>query len=148
MRIRSQTLSIACRIGAAVVAVLFSGCDSKNPVDPSPVQSASTTVTMTAAGLSSAQVSVAVNGTVTFINADAISHEIRSNPHPLHNSCPPFDLIGVLAPGQQGTTGPLTFAGACGYHDVVLEDTGAGLPFRGVVLVGTSDSTAPPPVGY
>jgi hypothetical protein len=40
-----------------------------------------------------------------------------SDPHPEHNSCPEFDAVGFLSPGQSKQTQPLNRATTCGFHD-------------------------------
>jgi hypothetical protein len=62
-------------------------------------------------------VNISVNQTVTFVNKDTAAHEMASNPHPVHTDCPPINKVGALGPGQSGTTGPLTVARVCGFHD-------------------------------
>jgi plastocyanin len=76
------------------------------------------TVTITSAGVNPSAVSVAVGQSVTFANNDSRSHEIASNPHPQHGSCPSIEAgLGTLPPGATRTTHAFANAGACGYHD-------------------------------
>ena len=51
---------------------------------------------------------IALDGTLPFVASD---------PHPTHTSCPPFNQLPGLNPGQSGQTGVFTAAGTCGYHD-------------------------------
>jgi len=91
------------------------------------------TVTMTANGLSSGSVTVAVGQTVTFINNDTRPHEIASNPHPQHGSCPGIEAgLGVISPGQTKVTHNFANAGTCGYHDH-QDDTNTR--FQGAIVV-------------
>ena len=91
------------------------------------------TVTMTSNGVSPASVTVAVGQTVTFINNDTRSHEIASNPHPQHGSCPGIEAgIGQLGPGQTRSTHNFANAGTCGYHDH-QDDTNTR--FQGTIVV-------------
>jgi len=91
------------------------------------------TVTMTANGLSSASVTVAAGQTVTFVNNDTRSHEIASNPHPQHGSCPGVEAgLGIIAPGQTKVTHNFANAGTCGYHDH-QDDTNTR--FQGTIVV-------------
>lgn len=91
------------------------------------------TVTLTASGASPLSVTVAVGQVVTFVNNDAKPHEIASNPHPQHGSCPSIENgLGTLAAGQTRTTHNFGNAGTCGYHDH-LDDTNAG--FQGTIVV-------------
>src|SRR6187551_2944892 len=76
------------------------------------------TVTITAAGVSPASVTVAVGQAVTFVNNDTRSHEIGSNPHPNHGSCPSIETgVSLLATGQTKITRAFANSGTCGYHD-------------------------------
>ena len=91
------------------------------------------TVTMTANGVSPASVTIAVGQTVTFINNDNRSHEIASNPHPQHGSCPGVEAgLGTVGAGQTKVTHNFANAGTCGYHDH-QDDT--NLKFQGTIVV-------------
>ena len=91
------------------------------------------TVTITAAGVSPASVTVAVGQTVTFVNNDTRPHEMASNPHPQHGSCPSIEGgLGTLAVGQTKATRAFGGAGSCGYHDH-LNDTSNAL--KGTITV-------------
>jgi plastocyanin len=55
---------------------------------------------------------------VTFVNNDNRPHEMASDPHPSHGSCPEIESgVGFLSPGQSKQTGNLNIARTCGYHD-------------------------------
>ena len=76
------------------------------------------TVTITSAGVNPSAVTVAVGQGVTFTNSDSRSHEIASDPHPQHGSCPSIEAgLATLAPGQTRTTHAFADAATCGYHD-------------------------------
>lgn len=91
------------------------------------------TITITAAGVSSANVTIAVGQTVTFINNDTRPHEMASNPHPQHGTCPSIETgLGTLAVGQTKVTRSFANAGSCGYHDH-LNDTSNSL--KGTIVV-------------
>ena len=91
------------------------------------------TITITAAGVSASSVTIAVGQTVTFVNNDTKSHEIASNPHPQHGSCPSIeDGVGIITAGQSKTTHNFGNAGTCGYHDH-LDDTNTR--FQGTIVV-------------
>jgi plastocyanin len=63
------------------------------------------TVTITAAGVNLRNVNVPVGQTVTFINNDSRSHEMASDPHPQHGSCPSMEAgLGTIAAGQTKVT--------------------------------------------
>lgn len=63
------------------------------------------------------QVTVAVGQSVTFVNSDSRSHDMESDPHPAHTSCPSIANVGLLQPGQSKTTFGFANSGSCGYHD-------------------------------
>src|SRR5262249_4736358 len=53
---------------------------------------------------------------LTFVNQDSVSHDIRSEPHPTHSSCPSLN-VGVVAPGAARQSMALNTWGTCAYHD-------------------------------
>jgi plastocyanin len=75
-----------------------------------------TTITITSAGVSPKDITVAVGSRVTFMNNDSIGHDMNSDPHPEHTSCPAINVGNVLA-GQSRTSENLTTARVCTYHD-------------------------------
>ena len=114
----------------ALVAVFALGCGGSSPTSPStnppptnnpppgntpPV--ATTTITITAAGVNPQRITVPPGTRVTFINNDNRSHEINSDPHPNHGDCPAIDDVGFIAAGQTKLTGNLTVARTCGFHE-------------------------------
>jgi plastocyanin len=115
-------------LAAALAASALTGCGggSDSPTGSTQVISASTgsagpsgaTVTITAAGVSPSQVSITIGQSVTFINNDSRSHEIASDPHPTHGTCPGIERgLGTIAAGQTKLTQGFANAGTCGYHD-------------------------------
>ena len=91
------------------------------------------TVTMTSAGVSPSTVTISVGQTVTFVNNDTKSHEMASNPHPQHGSCPSMENgLGTIAAGQTKVTHNFGNAGTCGYHDH-QDDT--NVRFQGSIVV-------------
>jgi len=60
---------------------------------------------------------IAIGGQVTFINNDSRVHEMDSDPHPEHTDCPALNQVDFLNPGQSRTSGNLTVARRCGFHD-------------------------------
>ena len=109
---------------------LLTACGGGSPSSPSgavTVISRSTgsagasgaTITITATGsLSPSSAAVAVGQSVTFVNNDSRSHEMDSNPHPQHGSCPGLDAgVGLLSPGQTKLSQSFADAGTCGFHD-------------------------------
>jgi plastocyanin len=87
------------------------------PSNPTTPPVATTTITITAAGVSPQRITVPLGARVTFINNDNRTHEMHSDPHPNHGDCPPIDDVGFLAVGQTKLTGNFTVARTCGFHD-------------------------------
>src|SRR3954470_20626314 len=111
---------------AATAAALVSCGGSSSPTGSTQVISPSTgsvgpsgaTAPITAAGVSPSQVSITVGQSVTFVNNDSRAHEMASDPHPTHGTCPGIESgIGTLAAGQTKLTQGFATAGTCGYHD-------------------------------
>jgi plastocyanin len=129
---------------AALVAM--SACGSSSPTSPSggsgssvlvrstgSVGAVGATITIGANGaVSPAQVTVAVNQSVTFVNNSSASHDMESDPHPQHTACPSIANVGLLSPGQSKMTFGFANSGTCGYHDHNNSDT-AGL--KGTIVV-------------
>ena len=129
-------------IGSLVALGLLAACGG-SPSSPSGVTVivrdggtggvSGATITITGAGVSPASVTVAVGQTVTFINNDNRSHEMASNPHPQHGSCPSMEAgLGTIGAGQTKVTHNFANSGACGFHDH-LNDSAASL--RGTITV-------------
>jgi plastocyanin len=132
------------RLACSVLSLsLVAACGGSSPSSPSSVTvvvkdggtsgTSGATITITAAGVSPATVTVAVGQTVTVVNNDTRSHEMASNPHPQHGTCPSIEAgLGTLSPGQTKVTHNFANAGSCGYHDH-LNDSSAAL--RGTIVV-------------
>lgn len=130
-------------IGSLAALSLLVACGGKSSTSPSSVTvtvrdggtagASGATITITGAGVSAKGVVVAVGQTVTFINNDNRSHEMASDPHPAHGSCPSLEAgLGTIAAGQTKVTHAFANAGTCGYHDH-LDDGNANL--RGTITV-------------
>lgn len=110
---------------AALVAMAACGGSDSSPSTPSPTPSPSptptpgggTTFTITSSGVSPRTLTVAAGSRVTFVNNDNRPHDMASNPHPEHTDCPAVNQVGFLQPSQSGTSGNLTTARTCGFHD-------------------------------
>src|SRR5262245_11596544 len=85
------------------------------PSTPSP-PSTPNTFTITAAGVSPKELTVAPGSRVTFVNSDSRPHNMTSDPHPAHDACPEIN-VGVLTPGQSRETLNLVTVETCGFHD-------------------------------
>jgi plastocyanin len=121
---------------ALTLALVFAGCgsDGGSPTPPSETPgSVAATITIGANGVVSPKdVTVAPGSRVTFVNNHNVAHQMYSDPHPQHGSCPPLDSIGNLNPGESRTSGNLNTPGVCSYHDH-LNDSNTNL--KGTVRV-------------
>jgi plastocyanin len=122
------TLTIAaCSGGASTPA-------SPTPpaATPAPAPSGPPTVTITAAGMSPLEITIAVGQRVTFVNNDVRSHDVVGGIDPAHPDCPEILQAGFLTPGRRGDTGVFTSARTCEYHD----HTALGVPaFQGRIII-------------
>src|SRR3954469_19908946 len=116
-------------IGGLTLGVLATSfaCGGSSPSSPSGTgvtiisrdggtggQSAAT-VTITSAGVNPSAVTVAVGQSVTFTNSDSRSHEMASDPHPQHGSCPSIEAgVAALGPRQTRATPDFPHAGTGG----------------------------------
>src|SRR5678815_3598280 len=96
-------------LGSLAAALLLTSCGG-SPNSPDSVTvivrdggatgASGATITISGGRVSSGAVTIAVGQTVTFINNDTRAHEIASNPHPNHGSCPGIEAgLGTLAAG-------------------------------------------------
>lgn len=130
-RFPASIWSCALALGLSAALTACGGGRSGTTLSPSPsgsvtVISGSTgstgpigaTVTMTSAGVSPSTVTISVGQSVTFVNKDTRTHDIGSDPHPQHGSCPSIENgVGTIAAGQQKSTQGFAGAGTCTYHD-------------------------------
>ena len=118
--------ALALTISTSLAVV---SCGGGSPDAPSPTPSptptptppaggpvATTTITITSAGVSPKDIVVTRGARVTFVNNDGVGHDMNSNPHPEHTSCPDMN-VGFVAPSQSGQTQVLNITRTCGYHD-------------------------------
>ena len=139
-----MTLMRARFFGSVTVLGVLAACGgSSSPTSPSGVTIIvrdggaggvnAATVTITAAGVNLHNVNVPVGQTVTFINNDNKSHEMASDPHPQHGSCPSMENgLGTIGARQTKVTHMFANTGTCGYHDH-LDDGNANL--KGTITV-------------
>jgi plastocyanin len=117
MNVRSFLVAAVAAAGIACGGGGDDGGPSTNPTPPTGPPVATTTITITANGVSPQRIQVPVGSRVTFINNDSRPHEMNSDPHPNHGDCPPIDDVGFIAAGQTKLTGNLTVTRTCGFHD-------------------------------
>jgi plastocyanin len=81
------------------------------------------TITIGSTGVSPNSVTISVGQSVTFVNSSGSSHDMESDPHPVHTDCPPIGSVGLIANGQTKLTAAFTTARTCGFHDHNDPDT-------------------------
>jgi plastocyanin len=102
---------------ASALIVLAAACGQKAPDSPSGPPAPSATLTISSTGVSPKSVNISLGDRVLFINSDARTHSITSDPHPDHTDCPSVNQVGFLSPGQRRETGNFVVARICGFHD-------------------------------
>lgn len=115
-------LPLIALVAATAFAASCGGKSGNTGTTPSP---AATVITITGSGVSPKSVTVARGSQVQFVNSDSRSHQMNSDPHPEHTDCPELNAVGFLNPGQSRTSGNLTTARTCGYHDHDLPNSTA-----------------------
>jgi len=100
---------------AAILLLTVAACGGSTA--PTPPGQTVATITITASGASPASVQVSQGQRVRFVNNDARSHNMTSDPHPDHTDCGELNQVGFLSPGQSRETGNLVTIRTCGFHD-------------------------------
>lgn len=113
-----------------VLTCVLAGCGDDSPTSPSGGASdgpIAATITIDATGtVTPADVTIPVGSRVTFVNNHTASHEMTSDPHPIHTLCSALNAVGFLTPGQSRTSNNLDVVRVCTYHDH-LNDTNVNL---------------------
>jgi plastocyanin len=116
--------AVAFNLSVVMLCMLCMACGSDDggggsPMTPSggPGPSGATITVGSNGTVSPSSVSISVGQSVTFINNDSRSHELASDPHPLHTNCPSINALGVVGTGQTKLTNSFGAAGTCGFHD-------------------------------
>jgi plastocyanin len=114
-------------LSSFALAATLAGCGGGSPSSPSGVTivvrdggtgASAATITITSAGANPRSVTVPVGQAVTFVNNDSRAHEMASDPHPQHGSCPSMEAgLGTIAAGQTKVTHAFGNAGTCSFHD-------------------------------
>jgi plastocyanin len=89
-------------------------------------------VSITAAGMSPLEITVAAGRRVMFVNNDSRPHDIAGGKDPSTPECPESTLVGFITPGRSAETGVLTRPQTCEYHDHTM----MGVPaFQGRIII-------------
>lgn len=121
------TLMLAVTIGLAAACGGGPGAE----LSPTVPSQSGIAITITGSGANPRQAQIAVRTRVTFINRDAVPHEMASGPHPGHSECPELN-VGVLQPGQSRESLSLMTPGTCSFHD---HSQGSDTSLQGIVVV-------------
>jgi hypothetical protein len=116
-----RALGLSLAIGLFTAACGSSSSSPSGGASDGPVAQ---TFTISSTGVSPKTANVALGSRITITNNDTKSHDMNSDPHPEHNSCPALN-VGVLSPGQSRSSQNLTSARTCGMHDHNDPDTAA-----------------------
>jgi plastocyanin len=124
MEARVDTRRFGRQALALAALALMAACGGGNgsPNSPSPISGSpgpsGATITIGANGaVSPSQVTVTVGQSVTFVNNDTRTHDMSSDPHPIHTDCPEINAVSNLGAGQTRLTNAFPTARTCGYHD-------------------------------
>jgi plastocyanin len=143
---RKGISALALLAAAAAVAAACGGGGGGGPSAPAaPSGSAPSggdvaTIRITSTGVSPNSVRITVGSQVMFVNDDTRSHEMMSDPHPVHTGCPEINQVGDLGPGQSRMTATFNAARSCGFHDNRQDNVTA---LRGSIIVGQGGDTGP-----
>jgi len=123
MRRRSMRMRRLSRAGSLAVALaLTAACQQATSVSvrpsPSPSINGSSVVVVTidATGMDPRTLHILGGSVIAFLNHDARTHEVRSDPHPAHTECALMNLDPV-PPGGMVQTRPIAVGQGCGFHD-------------------------------
>lgn len=117
----------------AAAALSTAACGgSSSGTTPTPSHTPAATITITASGASPQTVTVPRGSQVQFVNNDSRSHDMVSDPHPEHTTCPELNAVGFLSPGQSRQTGNLNTPRTCGFHDHNLPNVAS---LRGTIVI-------------
>lgn len=109
-------LSRACAV--VMGCTLLARCGG-GPAGPS--STGDPTIAITASGPVPSELRIPAGGKVLFVNNDVRPHGMSSDPVQVHTDCPAINDVGTLAPGQSRSTGVLSVARTCGFHDHMNE---------------------------
>src|SRR3954454_22736659 len=95
------------RAAAVAASVVLVSCGGSSATTPTPAPSNPNTFTITSAGVSPKEYTVAPGTRVLFVNNDSRRHDMASDPHPEHSDCRDLEPVGGLSPGHSRETANL-----------------------------------------
>jgi hypothetical protein len=111
-------MPVGGRVILFALVVAAGACGGGNTPPTGPPPPAVYRVTIGSNGAVSPVELVVPPGTrVLFTNNHNVPHEMGSDPHPDHTTCPEINQVGLLRPGDTRETGNLVIVRTCGYHD-------------------------------
>jgi plastocyanin len=117
-RATTWAFGAAAILGLAIAACGGgSGSGSGTSPSPTPPSGSGPTITIANNAVSPKSITVPRGSQVTFVNNDSQSHDMASDPHPVHTDCPEINQVGLLNPGQSKPTATLNSVRTCRYHD-------------------------------
>ena len=143
-------LTITMGLGAAILVAVAAACGGgssstpstpttpttptspSNPTTPTTPTDSATITIGTDGRVTPSSVTITRGGRVTMINNHNRNHDMSSDPHPDHTTCPELNQWGFLQPGQSRTSGNLNTARTCGFHDHNEPDTAA---LKGSIII-------------
>jgi hypothetical protein len=102
---------------ALVVAAGACGGGDSPPTGPAPPATVYRVTIGSNGTVSPVELVVPPGTRVLFTNNHNVPHEMGSDPHPDHTTCPEINQVGLLRPGETRETGNLVIVRTCGYHD-------------------------------
>ena len=103
-------------VGLLVMTACGGGGGGSTPSAPTN-PTVTNTITITAQGAPPRNIQITAGSRVTFVNNDTRAHNMTSDPHPEHTTCPELNQVGLLTPGQTRESGNLNTVRTCGFHD-------------------------------
>lgn len=147
---RRGVAHLSRRAAATLVVLVLAACGGSgggpgapDPPAGAPPAQTGLTVTITAAGATPRELRVPAGSRVTFVNQDSRSHQMMSDPHPVHTDCPEINSVGMIERGETKATATFNGQKACGFHDNMRDGDST---LRGMILVGNAEGGGGP--GY
>ena len=77
------------------------------------------------------EITIGVGESVSFMNHEGVPYAVAGGAGPSQSACPEIDAVGVLRPGEIGSTDSVSVAKTCDYH----VPNGQAVLFSGRIVV-------------